>query len=107
MQTLGVLACGNPQQSGTLRPGDHPNMRPASSAVTEMGGKVAKKLGDGLMALFGYPIAQENDTERAGPCLRERLHPAHSCNGHSGSPDLGPFALAEWICGEVNRLHPT
>jgi hypothetical protein len=37
----------------------------ASAAVTEMGGKVAKKLGDGLMALFGYPVAQENDPERA------------------------------------------
>jgi class 3 adenylate cyclase len=33
----------------------------ASAAVTDMGGKVAKKLGDGLMALFGYPVAQEND----------------------------------------------
>jgi class 3 adenylate cyclase/predicted ATPase len=37
----------------------------ASAAVTKMGGKVAKKLGDGLMALFGYPVAQENDAERA------------------------------------------
>src|SRR5262249_16327506 len=37
----------------------------ASAAVTEMGGHVAKKLGDGLMCLFGYPVAQENDTERA------------------------------------------
>jgi class 3 adenylate cyclase len=37
----------------------------ASAAVTEMGGRVAKKLGDGLMALFGYPVAQENDPERA------------------------------------------
>src|SRR6266550_6318958 len=37
----------------------------ASAAVTEMGGYVAKKLGDGLMALFGYPVAQENDAERA------------------------------------------
>jgi class 3 adenylate cyclase len=27
----------------------------ASAAITDMGGKVAKKLGDGLMALFGYP----------------------------------------------------
>jgi hypothetical protein len=36
----------------------------ASTAVTDMGGKVAKKLGDGLMALFGYPVAQENDAER-------------------------------------------
>ena len=31
----------------------------------EMGGKVAKKLGDGLMALFCYPLTQENDAERA------------------------------------------
>ena len=30
-----------------------------------MGGHVAKKLGDGLMALFGYPAAHENDAERA------------------------------------------
>jgi class 3 adenylate cyclase/predicted ATPase len=37
----------------------------ASTAVTELGGKVAKKLGDGLMALFGHPVAQENDAERA------------------------------------------
>ncbi len=37
----------------------------ASAAVTEMGGHVAKKLGDGLLALFGYPVAQENDAERA------------------------------------------
>jgi class 3 adenylate cyclase len=37
----------------------------ASTAVTEKGGKVAKKLGGGLMALFGYPVAQENDAERA------------------------------------------
>jgi hypothetical protein len=29
----------------------------ASAAVTDMGGHVAKKLGDGLMALFGYPLA--------------------------------------------------
>jgi class 3 adenylate cyclase len=37
----------------------------ASAAVTEMGGRVAKTLADGLMALFGYPAAQENDSERA------------------------------------------
>ena len=37
----------------------------ASGAVTSLGGHVLKKLGDGLMALFGYPHAQENDAERA------------------------------------------
>ena len=37
----------------------------ASGAVTGLGGHVLKKLGDGLMALFGYPHAQENDAERA------------------------------------------
>ena len=37
----------------------------ATKAVTELGGHVLKKLGDGLVALFGYPRAQENDAERA------------------------------------------
>ena len=37
----------------------------ASRAVTGLGGHVLKRLGDGLMALFGYPRAQENDAERA------------------------------------------
>jgi class 3 adenylate cyclase len=45
----------------------------ASSAVTEIGGKVAKKLGDGLLALFGYPVAQQKDVERAG--ARDTLLP--------------------------------
>ena len=37
----------------------------ASGAVNRLGGHVLKRLGDGLMALFGYPRAQENDAERA------------------------------------------
>src|SRR5271166_1704417 len=37
----------------------------ASACVTGLGGHVLKKLGDGLMAIFGYPRAEENDAERA------------------------------------------
>jgi class 3 adenylate cyclase len=37
----------------------------ASATVNSLGGHVLKKLGDGLMALFGHPQAQENDGERA------------------------------------------
>ena len=33
--------------------------------MASFGGHVLKKLGDGLMAVFGYPQAEENDAERA------------------------------------------
>ncbi len=38
---------------------------PLSAAVAEMGGKVSKKLDDGLIALFGHPVAQENESSGA------------------------------------------
>jgi class 3 adenylate cyclase len=63
----------------------------ASTAVTEMGGKVAKKLGDGLMALFGYPVAQENDAERAvraALAIQRSLAEQNRKNASSGKPAL-------------------
>jgi class 3 adenylate cyclase/predicted ATPase/ribosomal protein L40E len=39
--------------------------RAAAEAVTRYGGHVAKYLGDGVMAYFGWPEAHENDAERA------------------------------------------
>ena len=63
----------------------------ASAAVTEMGGHVAKKLGDGLMALFGYPVAQENDAERAaraGLSIQLALGEVNRKNAGSGKPPL-------------------
>ena len=76
----------------------------ASAAVTEMGGKVAKKLGDGLMALFGYPVAQENDAERAvraALSIQRALAELNCKNEGAGKPalaariaiDTGPAVL--------------
>jgi class 3 adenylate cyclase/tetratricopeptide (TPR) repeat protein len=39
--------------------------RAAAEAITRYGGHVAKYLGDGVMAYFGYPAAHDNDAERA------------------------------------------
>ena len=63
----------------------------ASAAVTELGGHVAKKLGDGLMALFGYPVAQENDAERAARAalsIQRALAEVNRKNAGSGKPEL-------------------
>ena len=76
----------------------------ASTAVTELGGKVAKKLGDGLMALFGYPVAQENDAERAvraALAIQRSLAELNRKNDGTGKPalvariaiDLGPAVV--------------
>lgn len=63
----------------------------ASKAVTQYGGHVLKKLGDGLMALFGYPRAQENDAERtarAGLAILRALQDLNAKNVSLGRPAL-------------------
>jgi len=63
----------------------------ASEAVTLMGGRVAKTLGDGLMALFGHPVAQENDSERAvraALAIQRALTELNRKNAASGRPVL-------------------
>jgi hypothetical protein len=63
----------------------------ASVAVAEMGGKVAKKLGDGVMALFGYPVAPENDAERAvraALSIQRALAELNRKNQGTGKPAL-------------------
>ena len=89
----------------------------ASTAVTEMGGKVAKKLGDGLMALFGYPVAQENDAERAvraALAIQRSLAELNRKNDGTGKPalaariaiDSGPVVIDATgeIFGEVPNI---
>ena len=63
----------------------------ASAAVSEMGGHVAKRLGDGLMSLFGYPVAHENDVERAARAalgIQRALAELNLRNVAGGRPEL-------------------
>src|SRR6516164_7020778 len=82
----------------------------ASKAVTGLGGHVLKKLGDGLMALFGYPQAQENDAERAvraALAIQRALGEINAKNRGKGAPELlarigvesGPVVVE--VTGEV------
>jgi class 3 adenylate cyclase len=62
-----------------------------STAVTSFGGHVLKKLGDGLIALFGYPQAQENDAERAvraALTVHRALAELNARNAKTGAPEL-------------------
>jgi class 3 adenylate cyclase/tetratricopeptide (TPR) repeat protein len=63
----------------------------ASAAVTGLGGHVLKRLGDGLMALFGYPQAQENDAERAvraALAIQRALAQINAKNAGRRAPEL-------------------
>ena len=74
----------------------------ASNAVTGLGGHVLKKLGDGLMAFFGYPQAQENDAERAvraALAIQRALADLNTRNARSDAPDLSARIGVE--CGSV------
>jgi class 3 adenylate cyclase/tetratricopeptide (TPR) repeat protein len=74
----------------------------ASVAVTGLGGHVLKKLGDGLMALFGYPHAQENDAERgvrAALAIQRALAELNAKNARPGTPELSARIGIE--CGSV------
>ena len=70
----------------------------ACAAVTEMGGHVAKKLGDGILALFGYPLAHENDAERAARAalsIQRALAELNRKNAGGSRPELtGRIGLA-------------
>ncbi len=74
----------------------------ASTSVTALGGHVLKRLGDGLMALFGYPQAQENDAERgvrAALAIQRALGELNAKNSFKNVPELSARIGIE--CGPV------
>lgn len=63
----------------------------ASNAVERLGGHVLRKVGDGLLALFGYPKAEENDAERAvraALAIQHALAELNARNSGTGAPEL-------------------
>jgi class 3 adenylate cyclase/predicted ATPase len=89
----------------------------ASAAVTDLGGHVSKKLGDGILTLFGYPQAHENDAERAARAalsIQRALGDLNRKSAGSGKPELkarigletGPAVLdaAGEIYGDVANI---
>ena len=68
----------------------------ASIAVTEWDGKVAEKLDDGLIALFGYPVTQENDLGRAVQVARVIQRSVTELNRrNNGKPTLAARIVIE------------
>jgi len=62
--------------------------RAAAEAVSHYGGHVAKYLGDGVMAFFGYPEAHDNDAERAARAGLELLDAISKLNEQPDSLPL-------------------
>src|SRR5262245_33461675 len=62
--------------------------RAASEAIDRYGGHVAKYLGDGVMAFFGYPEAHDDDAERAVRAGLVLLDAIARLNQHASHPKL-------------------
>jgi class 3 adenylate cyclase len=60
----------------------------AADAITGFGGHVAKYLGDGVMAFFGYPEAHDNDAERAARAGLAILDAISKLNQNPTKPKL-------------------
>jgi class 3 adenylate cyclase len=62
--------------------------RAAADVIARYEGHVAKYLGDGIMAYFGYPEAHENDAERATRAALSILAAISEFNQQSTNPKL-------------------
>jgi class 3 adenylate cyclase len=84
--------------------------RLAADAITRFGGHVVKYLGDGVLALFGWPAAHDNDAERAaraGLAIIDALAKLDELRRHTRLAarvgiDSGPVVVGKGASGEVD-----
>jgi class 3 adenylate cyclase/tetratricopeptide (TPR) repeat protein len=84
--------------------------RVAAEAITRFGGHVVKYLGDGVMALFGWPEAHDNDAERAaraGLAIIDSISRLNELPGHAKLAarvgiDSGPVVMGKGAGGEID-----
>jgi class 3 adenylate cyclase len=84
--------------------------RRAADAITRFDGHVVKYLGDGVMALFGWPEAHDNDAERAaraGLAIIDALAeldelPRHAKLAARVGIDSGPVVVGKGASGELD-----
>jgi class 3 adenylate cyclase/tetratricopeptide (TPR) repeat protein/ribosomal protein L40E len=81
--STGIATRLDPEQWRETVAGYH---RAAADAITRFDGHVAKYLGDGVMAYFGWPAAHDNDAERAaraGLALLDAIAKLNERSGHA------------------------
>ncbi|HVC15584.1 MAG TPA: adenylate/guanylate cyclase domain-containing protein [Acidimicrobiales bacterium] len=71
----------------------------ARRTITRYGGTVEKFIGDAVMAVWGTPVAQEGDTERAVRAALDLVEGVRVLGEEAGAPGLG--ARAGVVTGEV------
>src|ERR1700687_1914328 len=84
--------------------------RAAAEAITRFDGYVAKFLGDGVMALFGWPQAHDNDAERAaraGLAILDAIGKLNEQPGHAKLSarvgiDSGPVVVGRGAGNEID-----
>jgi class 3 adenylate cyclase len=80
-----IAAQLDPEEWRELVAGYH---RAAAEAITRFGGHVARYLGDGVMAYFGWPEAHDNDGERAARAGLAILESVSKLNQESTTPEI-------------------
>ncbi len=71
----------------------------AAEVIGRYGGVVEKFIGDAVMAVWGTPVAQEDDAERAVRAALELVAAVSAFGGETGMPELG--ARAAVLTGEA------